>query len=56
MPAAFCGIVGLKPTFGRVSRYGLVSGTSAPTTDHVGILAKTIEDSAIILNEISRIR
>lgn len=52
-PAAFCGIVGLKPTFGRVSHHGVVCGTGAPSTDHIGILSKTVEDSALILNEIA---
>ncbi len=50
-PAAFCGVVGLKPTYGRVSRYGLVSMTSS--TDCPSIMAKNVKDAAIILEEIA---
>ena len=49
-PAAFCGVVGLKPTFGLVSRYGVISMSS--TLDHCGPITKTVEDAAMIMNAI----
>jgi len=50
-PAAFCGIVGLKPTYGLVSRYGLVAYGSS--LDQVGVLAHTVYDSALVLSTIA---
>jgi aspartyl-tRNA(Asn)/glutamyl-tRNA(Gln) amidotransferase subunit A len=44
-----CGIVGLKPTYGRVSQHGTVAGTGAYSTNHTGILARTVEDCALVL-------
>lgn len=50
-PAALCGVVGLKPTYGRVSRYGLVAFASS--LDQVGPLTKTVSDSATLLGVLS---
>jgi aspartyl-tRNA(Asn)/glutamyl-tRNA(Gln) amidotransferase subunit A len=52
IPAALCGIVGLKPTFGRVSCHNVVA--LAPTFDHIGPLTRTAADAALILGAIAR--
>ncbi|MDI6733874.1 MAG: Asp-tRNA(Asn)/Glu-tRNA(Gln) amidotransferase subunit GatA [Patescibacteria group bacterium] len=50
-PGAFCGVVGLKPTYGAVSRFGLIA--MASSLDQIGPIAKTVEDAAILFKEIA---
>ncbi|WP_054695331.1 Asp-tRNA(Asn)/Glu-tRNA(Gln) amidotransferase subunit GatA [Syntrophomonas palmitatica] len=50
-PASFCGVVGLRPTYGRVSRWGVIAYASS--LDQVGVLSKDVEDCALVMNQIA---
>ena len=52
-PGSMCGIIGLKPTYGRISQYGTVPGTGAYSCNHTGILTKNVEDAAIVLRAVA---
>ena len=53
IPASLCGVVGLKATYGRVSRFGGVAGTGAYSTDHFGVFGRTVRDSTLMLQAVA---
>jgi aspartyl-tRNA(Asn)/glutamyl-tRNA(Gln) amidotransferase subunit A len=52
-PGSMCGIVGFKPTYGRISQFGTVPGTGAYSCNHTGILTKSVEDAALVLRRVA---
>jgi aspartyl-tRNA(Asn)/glutamyl-tRNA(Gln) amidotransferase subunit A len=52
-PASVCGVVGFKPTFGRLSHFGGIDGSGGYSTDHFGILSKTVADCSVVLQAIA---
>jgi len=52
-PASLCGIVGFKPTYGRISRFGHVPGDGGFSTNHLGVFSKTVRDCALVLQAIA---
>lgn len=51
IPSSMCGVVGMKPTFGRISKYGVYP--LSPTLDHIGPMTRTVRDNAILLNALA---
>ena len=53
MPAAFTGVVGLKPTYGRVSTYGMIPGAAVPGVEHIGVVTSSVDDAGMVLAAIA---